>query len=707
MSSLEIFIDKKSIQSQEGKSVLNAALEAGIYVPHLCSHPDLTPQGGCKLCVVEIEGEDGPVTACTTIVREGMRIKTDSAQLLSLRRASIEFMLAGHPHDCTSCRSYLNCELQALMQYLSVAHSRMREIHKTTTRLNTNNPLISRDMERCIQCGRCVRACHELRGVGIIDYRKKNDETYIGTQGDISLAQADCRFCSACVEVCPTGALRDEEGVFREDIPLKEALIPCSAQCPAHVDIPAYLRFIRQGKYSEAVSVIREKVPFALTLGYICSRFCEKGCKRTKLNDAVSICELKRFAVEHDMKELWRRNSFQKPQTGKKLAIIGSGPAGLTAAYYLAKCGHEVTVFERMPVAGGIPATAIPSYRLPKDILKKEIEIIQQAGVTIKTGIDVSSVFELKEQGYDAILVAVGAAAGGKLSLPGSDLTGNLSALAFLQMVGLNREIPQVAAGKKVVVLGGGSVAFDAARVARRFGASVSVVCLEKRDGIPADHEELEQALEENIHILAGKSSLAIEGNEGRVTGIRIIDVSSFRFIEGCLEVKIIEGTEQLIECDTIIFATGQRPDISVGFGLELNRFGYPVCDRKTFSTPVDRIYLAGDIVTGTKSVIDAINGGRKAAQEIDRYLGGDGDINETLVERLPAETDIGRQVGFAHIKRQNPGLLPGDERTCTFGCVDGGLSAEQADIEANRCLQCDLRTQITKNRMWNSYTSR
>ena len=687
--------------------MLNAALEAGIYIPHLCSHPDLTPQGGCKLCVVEIDGEIGPATACTTIVRDGMRVKTDSTQLMSLRRASIEFMLAGHPQDCTSCRSYLNCELQSLMQYLSAAHSRMRDIHKTTTLLHTNNPLINRDMERCIQCGRCVRACRELRGVGIIDYRKKNDETYIGTENDLSLAQADCRFCSACVEVCPTGALRDTEGVFRDDIPVKEALIPCAAECPAHVDIPGYLRFIGQGKYSEAVAVIREKSPFVHTLGHICSHFCEKGCKRGKLNEAVSICELKRFAAEHDTEELWRLNSIQKPRTGKKVAVIGAGPAGLTAAYYLAKSGHGVTVFERMPVAGGMPATAIPSYRLPRDVLNREIEIIRQAGVFIKTECNVSSVSEMKAQGYDAVLVAVGAAIGKKLPLPGSDLMGSLSALEFLRAVGLSQKTPLVAAGKKVVVLGGGNVAFDAARIARRLGALVSVVCLEKRDAMLADPDEIAQATEEDISIFAGKSNLAIEGDDGRVAGLKIIDVASFCFKEGRLEVDTVEGTEQIIGCDTIIFATGQRPDLTAEFGLELNRFGYPICDKETFSTPSDGVYLAGDIVTGTKSVIDAIAGGRKAAQEIDRCLGGNGDITETLVERLPAEPDIGKQEGFAYLRRENPGVLSREERVCTFDCVNSGLSKDQSYYEAGRCLQCDLRTQIRKTKMWTSYVAK
>ena len=208
-------------------------------------------------------------------------------------------------------------------------------------------------------------------GVGIIDYRKKNNETYIGTENDLSLAQADCRFCSACVEVCPTGALRDAEGVFREDIPLNQALIPCAVECPAHIDIPGYLRFISQGKYSEAVAVIREKSPFVHTLGHMfAATSVKRAASAESLTKRCQICELKRYAAEHDSEELWRLNSIQKPRTGKKVAVIGAGPAGLTAAYYLAKCGHEVTVFERMPVAGGMPATAIPSYRLPRDVLE-------------------------------------------------------------------------------------------------------------------------------------------------------------------------------------------------------------------------------------------------------------------------------------------------------------------------------------------------
>ena len=497
---MTIYIDQTPVEFQAGQTVLEAALAADIYIPHLCTHPDLVTQGECKLCVVDIEGV-GIVCACQTSAEDGMKATTKSPELARRRGVAMELMLAGHPHDCTSCKLYSKCELQAMTQYLGVVHSRMRSIHRKTNQINRISPLIVREMERCIQCGRCVRVCHDLRGVGILHYNKLDGETYIGTEEDRPLTEADCRFCSACVEVCPTGALQDVEGIFRADLPREEALVPCQAECPAGTDIPAYIRLVHEGRYSEAVAVIREKIPFPHALGYVCTHYCEKGCKRKGLNAPVAVRELKRFAVEHDTEQLWKKNSVHLPPTGKKVAVVGAGPCGLTAAYYLAKKGHEVKVLERLPVAGGMMTTGIPAYRLPRADVQKEIDYILEAGVTLETGVNVTNVKDLKAQGYDAVLVAVGAAAGKVIPLEGYQPEQGMTAVEFLRAVALHQETPLVGPGKTVTVLGGGNVAFDAARSARRLGAEVNVVCLEAREHMLSDEEEIIGAQKEGIQV--------------------------------------------------------------------------------------------------------------------------------------------------------------------------------------------------------------
>jgi len=421
MEKVHLTVNGMQIAARESQTVLQAALNADIYIPHLCFHPDLTPQGGCKLCVVEIEGVEGAVTSCTTPVQDGMVIKTKSEHLSHLRAVALELLLACHPADCTSCPVYLNCELQAVTQYLGVAHSRLRKIDKKNIKINNNNPLIVREMERCIQCGRCIRACLDIRNVGILQYNQKDGEIYVGTEADLPLKDADCRFCGACVEVCPTGALRDKEGIFSKESPREKSLIPCSDSCPVGTDIPTYIRFALAGQYSEAVGVIREKIPFPLSLGYVCNHKCETACRREKLNSPISVRNLKRFAVENDKTEIWKSKAQQKmAATGKQVAVIGAGPAGLTAAFYLTKKGHTVTVYEKLPIAGGMMAVGIPAYRLPNEIIDNEMEFIKDIGVEIITNTAIKSAEELKNSGYDAVLIAVGAHMGRSLPVVGT-----------------------------------------------------------------------------------------------------------------------------------------------------------------------------------------------------------------------------------------------------------------------------------------------
>lgn len=707
MASIKLNVDGMEIKAVQGQSVLEAALGADIYIPHLCFHPDLKPQGGCKLCVVEIAGREGAVSSCKVTAEAGMQVVTKSDKLKRLRSTAIEFMLAGHPHECTSCKAYLNCELQALMQYLGVVHSRMRSIHKENINLNTNNPLISREMERCIQCGRCVRVCHDIRKVGVIDYKSKNDETYIGTPSDLSLADSDCRFCSACVEVCPNGALTDMRGVFRTDVPKEKALIPCSCECPAGIDIPEYVRLAGAGRCTEAVAVIREKVPFPHALGYICNHRCEAACKRDKLNEAVSIREVKRYVVEHDEQQLWRKKAVQNPETGKKVAVIGGGPAGLTGAYYLAKKGHTVTLYERHSVAGGMMALGIPSYKLPREDVQREVDIIVEAGVELKLNHDIKNVQELKDAGYDAVLVAVGTSAGKTVSLPGVEFGHHMTALELLRKVSLNEPVSEIGPGVTVTVLGGGNVAVDAARVSRRLGAEVNMVCLEGRDKMLSDEEGILETIEEGVAVYPGKSNIAIKGSADKLAGLLCADVKEFRFEQGRLVVETVPDTEMLIPTDIIIFATGQKVDLTKAFGLALNQYGYPVYHAPEHSTAQKGIYVAGDVITGTKFVIDAIVGGRQAASEIDRYLGGDGDISEQLFEREDHNQELEKIEGFAYLKRERTETMDAAVRLDSFDKIHSGLTDQQVKGESTRCLQCDLRCDFRQVRLWTDYKTK
>jgi NADPH-dependent glutamate synthase beta subunit-like oxidoreductase/ferredoxin len=706
MATINITINGEAISAEKGAMILYAALDAGIYIPHLCSHPDITPQGGCKLCTVEIRRANGSepelVTSCNTKVTEGMDIVTKTPIIDGLRSMSLELMLAGHPHDCTTCRSYLHCELQAIMQYMSATGARMREMRRETIGIGAPNPLIDREMERCIQCGRCIRMCRDVRGVDVYRTNRKGAETYVGTGGDKSLTETDCRFCSACVEICPTGALQDKYGVFREDIRRDLALIPCKAECPAHTDIPRYLRHTKEGRYSEAVGVIREKIPLPHTLGYICTAYCEKGCKRDKLNGSVSIRELKRYACEHDKAQAWKERYTFRPPTSKRIAIVGGGPTGLTAAFYLRKLGHDVTLFEAKEKLGGMLRFGIPEYRLPRDVLDDEIDFLTGAGIAVATETKIEDVATLKDKGYQAVLVCTGCPNGKRIPLPGSDAPEVHTAVAFLEAAARDSDIPYVKLDTRVCVLGGGNVAFDVARTAARKGAKVDIICLEDREHMLSDEEEIVQGQEEGISLYTGRTNHEIVTEGGHVTGVRVSEIRSFKFTESGLKVDIIEGTENMIPADTVIFAAGQEPGLTENFGLELNHAGYPVCDEH--QTSASGVFAAGDIITGTKTVIDGVAEGREAAEIVDKYLGGDGDISDTLVDKEPHEAWIGRIEGFAEIRRAETSFASVQQRLSACVPVDEGLADADASVECERCLQCDLRSDIQKTGLWNAY---
>jgi formate dehydrogenase (NADP+) beta subunit len=676
---VKIEVNGTTVVALPGRNLLQTCLDAGIYVPHLCSHPDLPAEGGCRMCTVEVDGFDAPVQACEITVADGMVVRTKTERVDHIRNVALELMLAPHPKDCTSCRAYLNCELQALMQYTGVVHSRLREIEKETAAIGGSNPIISKEMFRCIQCGRCIRACRDLRGVDVLRLNVKDGEAYVGTVGDLPHDQTDCRFCSACVEVCPTGTLMDVPGLFREDVPRQQAMVPCKNGCPAHTDIPLYVQLAGEGRYAESVSVFREKLTFPHSLGYVCSHNCESDCKRGRMDAPISIRQIKRFAVENDVSSSWRDKTWVAPPTGKRVAVIGGGPAGLTAAYYLSRKGHDVTVLERQPKPGGMLSYGIPRYRLPQDVVDDEIAILRDvAPFTVRTGTNVTDLASLREQ-FDAILVATGAQAGKRP--PGYDPSW-VNTVDGVDLCRRWNEGERPDLGSAVTVLGGGNVAFDCARSARRFGAQmVRVLCLEPFDQMLADPAEIRDAIAEGITILA---SVAVEPTvaDDLVTSVQVTDVRSFSFSADGLRLDLVEGTTRTLATDTVVVATGQQSDLPPGFGIPLGRGNFVIA-QEDGSTAEPGIFAAGDAVTGTSSVVAAIARARAAAASLDRYLGGDGDIEDAYFDRPRHDPVLGTVPNFAQLSRTD----------CN--------TPEAVRCEASRCLHCEIRPDLDAVKYW------
>ena len=704
MAEVKLTIDGRLITAREDQTVLEAALDNGIYIPHLCYHEDLHPNGGCRLCVVKQEGVDGVITSCSTKVKEGMVINTKDELAEKIRKLSCDFMFKTHPSECTGCPKYGKCQLASISQYVGDTGRNLREM-KIRASLDESNPLMLHEMYRCILCGRCVRACGELRGVSALKFAKVDGRMRVVIDGD-SLAKANCRFCGACVEVCPTGSIRDKVGVFREDLPRELALVPCRGECPAHIDIPAYLRAVNEGDCDKAIAIIREKVPFPHALGLVCNNRCEDGCKHKDLNSPISIRNIKRFAAEHDETQSWKEQYLKvADRTGKKVAVIGGGACGLTAAYYLNKKGHDVTVFESKNIPGGHMTSGMPEYRIPTQAVLDEIKVIEDSGVQIICDHPISNAAELKKD-YDAVLVAIGTSVGKKLTyLPGADLPQVYSALEILQAQRLGKEIDL---GDTVNIIGGGNVAFDVAGTAIRMGKTVNVVCLEK-DASQASPEERDAALAEGTNLFDSHSNEAILG-DGKVTGLQVHKISSFHFDPDtrALVEEAIPDSTYVIPCDSIVFAAGQVTGLTEDFGIELNKFGYPIdpaTGNSGYKTSVDGVFSAGDVITGTRFLIDAIAGGRDVASLMDQYLGGDGQIEETLAERS-ADPYIGRIDGFAEIERNEMAERNAEERKCDFAPVSEGFTCDQASCETGRCLQCDLRLQLAPQKFWNDYVA-
>ena len=488
-----------------------------------------------------------------------------------------------------------------------------------------------------------------------------------------------CSGCATCAKSCPQGTIKIK--TFDNGV----VMAPCSQACPAGVNIPRYLRFIAEGKPAGAVAIIREKIPFPSVCGRVCFHPCETKCQRTQLDDAISIRVLKRFATDHDT-GLWKANSKVASSTGKRVAVVGAGPAGLTAAYYLAKLGHSLSVFEALPEPGGMMRVGIPDYRLPKDILMAEIDEIKAVGVDIKTNTRVESLDNLFEQGYNAIFVALGAHQGMSLGVEGEDDPQVMDCASFLRDVSLGREVE---IGNRVAVIGGGNAAVDSARTSLRLGAKeVTIVYRRTRAEMPANPEEVEAALAEGIEIyfLAAPSRIYSQDGKLQLECIRMQlgepDASGRRRPEP------IKGSEFTMSFDNIIAAIGQRPEIPEQFSLTIGRGNTIQADPDTLATGREGVFAGGDTVSGPASVIEAIAAGRQGAISIDKYLGGTGIIDETLAPPQEKATPL---TSAEKGRRVHPPELSPEAGISSFAEVELELSEEMAVKEAERCLKCDL----------------
>lgn len=755
---IQITIDNQNISVSEGKTILEAARSAGIYIPVLCGHPDLPPfhslqlsdfiyQGStknssepegtidsvkaCGICVVEQQGENKPVPSCKTEAADGMVIVTDTGKIREKRRQNLKRHLTNHPHACLTCSQREGCipltdscpnnvskderccallgrcELQKIVDYVGIAPETPAYRFENRPKIS-DGPFYNRDYNLCISCGRCVRVCQSVKGVYALGAVIQNGEPVIGTVNGPSLLEAECKFCGSCVEVCPTGAIMDKA---KPRLQTEAELIPCISSCPAEVNIPLYLRLIEAGKYQEAGEVNAAKLPLPHVLGKVCFHPCETNCKRGELTgfisdtkEPVSNRALKDFAMSfYQPKPVINR----APATGKKVAIVGSGPAGLTAGYYLALKGHEVTIYEAKKEPGGMLRYGIPRYRLPAESLEKDLKTIIESGIKIKTntrfGKDIT-LKTIKENKTDITFLAVGLSKALPLPVPGANLEGVLNGIDFLASVNDNSIKNDYFLSRTVIVIGGGNVATDAARCAIRLKAKkVIIVCLEPRENMPAYSAEITGAEQENIKIETewGIKQIALVENKQDKFDITLKKCTDVFDKDGNFSPVYDPAITRKLSGDSVIVCIGQRfdPGTTAGFeNLTFTKNGTINVNQNTMETDIPGIFAGGDIVSGPASVIEAVGAGRTAAESIDNQLGGDGIIDPDNGNYPDDQMFIGKEENFAYLPRYSEIVADPEIRNQNFQPVEKIYPEKIALLEAHRCLKCDLRVRLSAN---------
>jgi heterodisulfide reductase subunit A-like polyferredoxin len=544
---------------------------------------------------------------------------------------------------------------------------------------------------------------------------------------------AACTGCGDCAAACPihrsdefNGGLSERRAIYKpypQAIPNAYAIeklgvAPCREACPIDQRAQGYVALVKEGRYADAYRTIKEDNPFPSVCGRVCNHRCEDACSRGQGDEPVNIMAIKRFVTDWALEQ---RAQGQYPETsaaeaapsaqpdpsGKAIAVIGSGPAGMSCALDLVRKGHAVTVYEALPVPGGMMRVGVPEYRMPYNLVQQEIDDILAEGVDLRLNTRIDDAPGLLEQGYQAVFVATGAHGGVKLPIPGADLPQVLMATDFLRSVSLNStntpaEAVEKAAplpdldGKRVLVLGGGNVAIDAAMSAVRLGAGwVGMSCLECRDTMPSHDWEVRDAEQEGIQLFPSRTFKEITSQAGQVSGVHTAGVDFRGFIEGRPDFDELQGTDEVIPADIVIFAIGQRPDIAcLGKRVETVRGRFPRIDSETMATSLAGVFAGGDVVTGTAFIVDAIAAGHKAATSIDRYLQGlELSYKPTRPPALHIEDEeVNRQVlQLGGLLRAETKARPADERKHDFGEVYAGLSEAEAHAEAARCLSCGV----------------
>lgn len=576
-------------------------------------------------------------------------------------------------------------------------------------------------------CNCNVNVCYALRTSQLFNTPNMSRSAYVA-----KVEKANCVACGKCVEFCPAGAVKlgqklcDKEGceVQYPRIPLPSeqpwgehmwshnyrdvnrincydtGTAPCKTACPAHVAVQGYLKLAKEGRYDDALALIKKDNPLPAVCGHVCNRRCEDACTRGTVDEAVAIDEVKRFLAERDLNAETRyipKKTIPSLKGGfdEKIAIIGAGPAGLSCAYYLALTGYKPTIFEKNEEPGGMLRYGIPSYKLEKDLLAAEIDVIRELGVEIRCGVEIGkdiTIEELREQGYKGFYVAIGCQRGRKPGITGENAKGTYAAVDFLREAGAKESF---ALEGDVVVVGGGNVAIDAARISSRcVDAKISMFCLEQRENMPASKEEIAEALEEGIELNCGWGPKEVLEEDGKVAGvvfkkcIRVLDE------QGRFSPEYDEEQTMTIPCKHVIFSVGQAIEWgNMLDNLDLKRRpnGGALADKLTYQTSEPDIFVGGDVYTGPRFAIDAIAAGREGAISLHRYVHENCTLTIGRNRRDFVELDKNNISvdSYDTSKRQIPAKADEKAQAATFRDLSHSLTEEQVKAETSRCLSC------------------
>jgi NADPH-dependent glutamate synthase beta subunit-like oxidoreductase/NAD-dependent dihydropyrimidine dehydrogenase PreA subunit len=569
-------------------------------------------------------------------------------------------------------------------------------------------------------CNCCGCGCFSLRMANMYGSNDMSRSNYVA-----EVDKDKCVGCGECVEVCPVNAVKLGQKICSKtpipeeqprDLPrdtewgpdkwnpdyrtnskvvLDTGSSPCKAECPAHIGIQGYIKLASQGRYTEALELIKRENPFPAVCGRICPRACESACTRGDIDDPIAIDDIKKFIAEQDLNKDRRYVPAIRYNYGNRIAVVGAGPAGLSCAFFLAIDGHKVTVFEKEKALGGMLTFGIPSFRLEKDVVNAEIDVLKQLGIEFRTGVEVGkdvSLHELRTQGFEAFYLAVGAQAGRKLGIEGEDSPGVIAGVDFLRTANLNESVKLEG---EVIVIGGGNVAVDVARTAVRVGPSkVTMYCLESREEMPGLPEEIDEAICEGIGINNSWGPKRILTENGRVTGVEFKKCLTVFDENSRFNPTYDESQTMIVKADNVLVSIGQAMDwgnLLAGSKIEVNPDGTIKADPVTYQTGEPDVFTGGDALIGPKFAIDAIALGKEGAISIHRFVRPGKDLTAGRIRREyrafdKANVDL---EGYDRLPRQGSNHVDGKTSKQTFRDLRATFTEEQLKKETERCLSC------------------